>query len=112
MAVRCTGDIRLLEQLGEKQDFECLLTERGMRHEAYALRVRRVPHRGLGDLWSSNYAVTVTRTDLDIRHVYAGGPAHHWVERFAADAERGAFERQPHTAAVAATVPSRYGIYA
>lgn len=109
MTVLCTGDTRLLEQLGEKQDFECLLTARGMRHETYALRVRRVLHRQLGDRWSCDYAVTVTRTDFDIRHVYAGGPAHRWVERFAADVEGGAFERQPHPAAVASAARSRRG---
>ena len=87
MAVRCTGEATLLEQLGERQDFECLLTALDLRHEDFALSVRRVARRTLGD--ASVYAVSVTRHDCDVRHVYLGGPAHAWIERFAADAARG-----------------------
>jgi hypothetical protein len=90
MAVRCTGEATLLEQLGERQDFECLLTALGLRHEDFALSVRRVVRRNLGD--ASVYAVTVIRHDRDVRHVYLGGPAHAWTERFAANAARGRCE--------------------
>ena len=84
MAVRCTGEAALLEQLGEKQDFECLLTALGFRHEDLALSVRRVTRRSLGD--ARAYAVSVMRAGCGVRHVYLGGPAHAWIERFAAAA--------------------------
>ena len=41
MTVRCTGESRLLEHVGEKQDFECELTSQGLRHEDFELRVQR-----------------------------------------------------------------------
>jgi len=47
MTVRCVGDCRLLEQVGEKQDFECMLTSRGLRHEEFVLRVRRLAQRAV-----------------------------------------------------------------
>ena len=41
MAVRCEGDSREMEQLGEKQDFEAELSRMGFMHEAFILYVRR-----------------------------------------------------------------------
>ena len=89
MAVRCTGETKLLEQLGEKQDFECLLTALGLRHEEFVLYVRRVARTSLGK--GCVYAVTVAREGHDGCHVYLGGPAYSWTERFAAQAMRGLF---------------------
>lgn len=91
MSVRCTGDNRLLEQVGEKREFECLLSSWGLPHENFELRVRRVRHRQLGDAWSCDYAVSVTRTDSDVRHVYLGGPSYRWIQRFAADLANGKY---------------------
>jgi hypothetical protein len=108
MTVRCSGDSRLLEQVGEKQDFECTLTAHGFAHETFALGVRRVAHPDLGAAWSCDYSVTVTRTDLGIRHVYAGGPAHRWVARFGADLTSGAYDGPPE-AGRAFAKPARTG---
>ena len=91
VSVSCTGDSRLLEQVGEKREFECVLSACGFPHENFELRVRRVRNGELGDAWSCDYAVSVTRTDTDVRHVYAGGPSYHWVDRFAADLANGAY---------------------
>ena len=41
MAVRCEGDYGPMEQVWEKQDFECELTRHGLRHEDFVLHVRR-----------------------------------------------------------------------
>jgi hypothetical protein len=41
MAVRCEGDSRVMEQLGEKQDFEAELSRQGLKHEDFVLHVRR-----------------------------------------------------------------------
>jgi hypothetical protein len=100
MTVRCAGDTHLLEQLGEKQDFECLLTTRGLPHEDFALRVRRLPNRKLGEAWSCDYSVTVTCADRDVQRTYAGGPAYRWIERFAADLARGTYDRRSVSSAV------------
>jgi hypothetical protein len=94
VSVRCTGDRRLLEQVGEKREFECLLSAWGLPHENFELRVRRVRHRQLGDAWSCDYAVSVTRTDADLRHVYLGGPSYRWLSRFAADLANGKYRAQ------------------
>jgi len=95
MTVHCIGECRLLEQVGEKQDFECMLTARGLRHEEFTLRVRRLAHRAPGSDWNCDYSVTVTRVEGDVRHRYIGGPAHDWVKRCAADLARGAYGRPP-----------------
>ena len=94
MTVHCTGESGLLEQVGEKQDFECELTSQGFRHEDFELRVRRVTGRGWSVAWSCDYSVTVARPDHDVRRVYIGGPAHGWVGRFAADLARGLYDRR------------------
>lgn len=106
MTVRCEGDSRLLEQLGEKQDFECLLTAHRLRHEDFALRVRRVLRRGPGSAWSCDYSVTVMSGNMGIRHVYLGGPGHRWVERFAKDVAGGACDRL-RQGTTASAVPRR-----
>ncbi|HEY6892690.1 MAG TPA: hypothetical protein VI258_00875 [Rhodanobacteraceae bacterium] len=94
MTVHCVGECRLLEQVGEKQDFECMLTARGLRHEQFSLRVRRRAHRAPGADWNCDYSVTVTRMESGVRHRYIGGPAHEWVMRCAADLARGAYVRR------------------
>lgn len=37
--VLCSGQYGVLEQLGEKQDFEAELSRRGYRHEEFSLHV-------------------------------------------------------------------------
>jgi hypothetical protein len=89
MAVRCTGDARLIEQVGEKQDFECELTLHGLRHEDFVLLVERPEARGDDAAWSHDYSVTVVDTRNGRSRAYAGGPRHNWVRRFAEDVARG-----------------------
>ena len=81
-----------MEQLGEKQDFECELSRRGLQHEVFTLGVRRRPDSRNGAAWSRDYSVMVTNIVTARTHVYAGGPRHEWVRRFAADLSRGTFE--------------------
>ena len=95
MTVHCVGDCRLLEQVGEKQDFECMLTSRGFRHEEFVLRVRRLAQRALDADWNSDYAVTVMRTGSNVSHRYIGGPVHDWVKRCAADLTGGVYGSVP-----------------
>jgi hypothetical protein len=44
--VSCEGDCEIIEQLGEKQDFETELTRLGHRHEDFTLHVLRSTARG------------------------------------------------------------------
>jgi hypothetical protein len=80
-----------MEQLGEKQDFEAELSRLGLRHEDFALHVRR---GGLGRVnrgWGSHYAVRVTHTVTGRRSFYLGGPGECWVAQFAIDASQGMY---------------------
>lgn len=97
MAVRCSGNCRLLEQVGEKQDFECALTALALPHEDFLLDIVRVVRRDVGPQWSHDYRVTVTSVGNGFRRVYIGGPGHRWVVRCADDlARRGrGCERRP-----------------
>ena len=90
MAVRCEGDSRVMEQLGEKQDFESELSRLGFSHEAFTLHVRRANAFG-GTSWNANYAVCVTSTVTKRQNIYWGGPGDHWVCEFAADVARGVY---------------------
>jgi hypothetical protein len=93
MAVRCGGDTWGIEQIGEKQDFECELTRLGFKHEDFALHVRRANALGAGTAWTTNYAVRVTNIPT-ARHIfYWGGPGEHWIEAFVADVESGIYGR-------------------
>jgi hypothetical protein len=91
MAVRCEGDCRVMEQLGEKQDFESELSRLGFSHETFALYVRRANAFGGGTNWVANYAVCVTNTATTRQNIYWGGPGDHWVSEFAADVARGLY---------------------
>ncbi len=91
MAVRCEGDSRAMEQLGEKQDFEAELSRLGFKHEAFMLFVRRANASAGERNWTANYAVCVTSTVTKRQNVYLGGPGRHWVPEFAADAGSGLF---------------------
>ena len=91
MTVRCDGDSWVMEQLGEKQDFEAELSRLGLRHEDFTLHVRR---GGLGRVnkgWGSHYAVRVTHVPTAHRSFYLGGPGESWVAQFTIDASRGMY---------------------
>jgi hypothetical protein len=91
MAVRCEGDSRIMEQLGEKQDFESELSRLGFAHEDFMLYVRRENALGSSTNWIANYAVCVTNTIARRQNVYWGGPGKHWVSEFVADVASGHF---------------------
>ena len=90
MAVRCEGDSRVMEQVGEKQDFECELSRLGFSHEDFSLYVRRA-NASSSTSWIANYAVCVTNTANQRRNIYWGGPGEHWVSEFASDVANGLF---------------------
>ena len=89
MSVRCEGDASIMEQLGEKQDFESELSRLGFPHEEFLLYVRRAGLGGVDRNWASNYAIRVTNIRTGKRNVYWGGPGEKWVEQFASDAAHG-----------------------
>jgi hypothetical protein len=91
MAVRCEGDSWVMEQLGEKQDFECELTRLGFEHEDFALCVRRANPSGTRPAWTANYAVLVTNLHTARHMIYWGGPGQEWVEQFVADVTNGMY---------------------
>ena len=97
MAVRCSGDCRPMEQVGEKQDFESVLTRHGMLHENFRLRVSRPVETGNDDAWSHDYIVTVVAIAQGVRRRYVGGPRQDWVAQFAIDVAQGIYgPLQPH----------------
>jgi hypothetical protein len=91
MAVRAEGYCRIMEQLGEKQDFEAELSRLGYRHEDFSLMVRRARLAGPVDGWTASYTVCVTDLRTSRSNVYWGGPRTHWVAQFASDLARGFF---------------------
>jgi len=91
MAVHCGGDSWVMEQLGEKQDFECELSRIGFKHEDFALYVRRASASGMGTSWKAKYAVRVTNIPWARGIIYWGGPGEHWVEEFVADVASGIY---------------------
>jgi len=91
MAVRCRGDSWVMEQLGEKQDFECELSRLGFRHEDFALHVRRAIAPGSGAAWTAKYAVRVTKIPAARHIIYWGGLGEQWVKEFVADVANGIY---------------------
>jgi len=91
MAVRAEGYCRIIEQLGEKQDFEAELSRLGYRHEDFSLMVRRARLTGPVDGWTASYTVCVTDLRTSRSNVYWGGPHMQWVAQFASDLARGFF---------------------
>jgi hypothetical protein len=106
MAVRCEGDCRVMEQLGEKQDFESELSRLGFAHEAFTLDVRHAIKLGSTTNWIANYAVCVTNIASKRRNIYWGGPRKHWVSEFTVDAVAGHYGRADVAPAVV-TSPGR-----
>ena len=95
MTVHCFGDCRLLEQVGEKRDFECELSRHGLPHEVFTLRVERAVMSGDLAAWDHDYSVSVVHTPTLATRVYTGGPRRQWVVEFAEDLRNGAFGIAP-----------------
>jgi hypothetical protein len=91
MAVRAEGYCWVMEQLGEKQDFEAELSRFGYEHDNFALSVRRARADGIGSEWTANYFVCVTELHTSRSNVYLGGPRGDWVKQFSADLATGFF---------------------
>jgi hypothetical protein len=91
MTVRCDGDSRVMELVGEKQDFEAELSRFGFRHEDFSLCVRRARAQGRESSWISNYAVQVTNVASRKCNVYWGGPRENWVAQFVLDLVNGLY---------------------
>ena len=91
MTVHCEGDCRLLEPLGEKQDFEAQLSRLGLRHEHFTLHVLRQMSEERRAEWNQDYFVTVTNVLTERSHVYQGGPRHRWVAQFSRDLANGTY---------------------
>lgn len=91
MPVLARGDIWVMEQVGEKQDFEAELTRLGFEHEHFELQVERARTLAADGRWDSNYAVRVTNVRTGKYSIYWGGPRENWVVRCATDLARGAF---------------------
>lgn len=105
MAVRCEGDSREMEQLGEKQDFEAELSRLGFAHEAFIIYVRRTNAPLIDSIWTSNYTVCVTNTFTKRQNIYWGGRGKNWVSDFTADVSSGLYGSPELSRAVAQ--PSR-----
>ena len=91
MAVRTDGDSWIMEQVGEKQDFESELTRLRLRHEDFELSVRRAALNGAPKEWSTNYAVRVRNAVTGRHHIYWGGPGQDWIAQFAEDLSAGMY---------------------
>lgn len=91
MTVHCEGDCWLVEQLGDKQDFEAELTRQGCKHEDYSLDVLLETAPGRKAQSSQYYAVTVSNVVGGQQQVYFGGPGENWVAQFSADLARGCY---------------------
>ena len=91
MTVRCEGDSWVMEQMGEKQDFEAELSRLGIPHENFTLHVRRGGVGVIETVRRSHYAVRVTHTITGSRGIYWGGPGENWVAQFATDVARGMY---------------------
>ena len=91
MTVRCEGDSRVMELVGEKQDFEAELSRFGFAHEDFDLCVRRASLAAGQSPWVSNYAVQVTHVTTHKCNVYWGGPCENWVAQFLLDLVNGVY---------------------
>ena len=97
MTVRCGGDSWIMEQVGEKQDFEAELSRRGLKHEDFASSVRRGGLGGIVKGWRSRYAVRVTNTVTGVCNTYWGGTSENWVAQFATDVITGKYRARPNS---------------
>jgi len=95
MTVHCVGETRLIDQLGEKQDFECELTRQAKAHEDFTLRVFREVPDGPGAAWSHEYRVAVTHLPTRRTRIYSGGPGRDWVGQFTVELSQGAYATTP-----------------
>jgi len=94
VTVHSEGNTWIMEQLGEKQDFEAELSRLGIRHEDFTIRVRRARPAAIGS-WAYHYAVRVTNCQSAKSNIYWGGAGENWVAQFARDLADGFFGQTP-----------------
>ena len=88
MGVEWHGDHKLLEELGEKQEFERELGRLGYNPSEFIVVVRREPDvQGPGGIHPVRYKVHVTRLGADQETLtFNGGHGNAWVAQFVQDA--------------------------
>jgi len=91
MTVHCEGDCHVIEQLGEKQDFESELSRFGFKHEHFTLHVVPAERKGPRATPEQEYSVTVANVITEQQRVYRGGPRSEWVPEVARDLATGVF---------------------
>ena len=91
MTVHCEGECRLIEQTGEKQDFEAVLGRLALPHENFVLQVRRLRKYGRDAEPGLDYQVTVTALAPERLRMYQGSAAQSWVAQVTLDLESGFF---------------------
>ena len=91
MSVACGGDVRVIEQLGEKQDFEAELSRRGFPHEDFPLHVEMAKGTDSRATWDPRYDVEVIHLPTQTIRIYRGGPRMNWVRAFAKDLIAGVY---------------------
>lgn len=85
MSVACAGEARVIEQLGEKQDFEAELSRRGFPHEDFSLHVEIAKGTDSRVSWDQRYEVAVIHRRSQSIRIYRGGPRKNWVRGFTQD---------------------------
>ena len=106
MSVACSGNTRVLEQLGEKQDFEAELSRRGFRHEEFTLHVG--PGSDSRAPWNPRYEVKVAHTPTQTVKAYRAGPRENWVARFTKDLVDGLYGEPSLPRAATRGMPGRH----
>src|SRR5690349_24359738 len=108
MSVVCKGQSAVLEQLGEKQDFETELSRRGYPHEEFTLDVQPDPRLGSRSGWNPRYEVKVTHAPTQTVRSYPGGARQSWVARFAKDLTGGLYGAPTLPAPTSPAMPKRH----
>ena len=97
MTVYCEGDCSLVEQLGEKREFEAELTSLGFKHEDFTLHVLGQVPQGPKAVWSDDYSATLSNIVSGHSRVYQGGPKQNWVAQSSLDLANGAYGPPPRS---------------
>lgn len=108
MSVLCSGQSGVLEQLGEKQDFETELSRRGYRHEEFTLHVERDRRFGSRGGWNPRYEVKITHAPTQTVRSYVGGTRQNWVATFTRDLMAGLYGEPTLRRAAADTMQRRF----
>jgi hypothetical protein len=95
LSVYTEGDLSVMEQLGQRQDFEDELRRRGFRHEEFTLHVQGASRLGPKPSYAGGYAVRVTHIPTRRWAIYRPGASDDWVAQFKNDLSMGVFGHPP-----------------